>query len=1200
MIETIKYIKIVSLLLICNLFFSQSLDDFIQRSDNFTENEDYTSALNELNLANKVCNNEYERALVYSRKGYLFHIQNKTKEALENYLFSELKFKESDTLNENFAQMLSSISILYENNKELDISENYLIRAISIYENIGVLPETYSFLISSLADIYFKQKDFGVAEPLYIQALQIIEKNRLSHDENYLNILIRLGAIYTQSKDFKLAEQVLVEAYDFRTLLSIKQQFVLYFGLGAIEENNGYYINAAKFFQEALNSIKSLEFKDTSKQETIYKLAYNNYKSNNHKAAEGILNDLIYQFEKYQIDNEIKVKSYLLKANIFQFNGDLKQVLSFIQKSKNIIAKLSYTSNESIAEIHNEIGVLYFNLGKVIDAKKEYEKASDIYTLLQVNKYYFSEVIINLSKTYLELGELDAAENLLYPLLEDFEEENKLQMKYVVLLQTLGDIYIEKSQYQKAEILLLESGEILELISGKQSFEYALFLNRIGGFYYAIGDFERAALSLINSLEITEKTKTIKSIEYATALNNLALLFIDIEDYEEAISKLKQSCAIEKEMLGSSHYSYATSLHNLGNTFFKNNETDSALIHFNKALNIFKSSFGENNINYNRSLAKICEVKFFQNTLNSQTIFQLENAIKIFEKTYGSQNLETIHYQVLLANIYQKNKNVETAFNLLQKAINALDNNKTLFNSFFSESEKQKYFNKIQPYYDQFYSFLIANNELNPKYREVLYNQVLKDKGLLLESSLEIRKKVTQSNNDEIKYLYSSLIAINKQIGENLSIPEENRTESIEELKNKSRNIEKELLTYLNVEKPTYDWKKLKLKLKEDEAIIEYLSFQDNEIQKLYGLIITPNSSHPKIVYLCESKPIEELLGIGNIDLGVIEKAYGNLSNPNETLYNSIWMPTDTILSKFKTIYYSPNGILNRIAFHAIRNPKGEYLIQKHKLIQLYSSRSVLGDMAYNLTPNSNVLLFGGIAYDDLNEEGIGWSYLSGTKNEVNSLKSILKNKYNTTFFVDKEASEENFKSLAHNQQIIHLATHGFFFPDPKIIAKEVMFSTKEVETIEFRGTKATKSNSFVSSENPMIRSGLVLARANNLWSESKITYREDGLLTAYEVANLDLNQTELVVLSACETGLGDIAGNEGVYGLQRAFKLAGSKNIIITLWQIPDKESDEFMQLFYTHLLKTKSIREAFYTTQMEFSEGKPPYYWGAFTLVE
>ena len=142
------------------------------------------------------------------------------------------------------------------------------------------------------------------------------------------------------------------------------------------------------------------------------------------------------------------------------------------------------------------------------------------------------------------------------------------------------------------------------------------------------------------------------------------------------------------------------------------------------------------------------------------------------------------------------------------------------------------------------------------------------------------------------------------------------------------------------------------------------------------------------------------------------------------------------------------------------------------------------------------------------------------------------------------------------------------------------------------------------SADNPLIRSGLILAGGNYAWQKGEPfrPWMEDGILTAYEIVPMDLSSTELVVLSACESGLGDIDGNEGVYGLQRAFKIAGVRYIIMSLWQVPDAATVELMTRFYTHLLKHhQSVRKSLLQAQKEMRmDGYDPYQWAGFVLIE
>lgn len=186
-------------------------------------------------------------------------------------------------------------------------------------------------------------------------------------------------------------------------------------------------------------------------------------------------------------------------------------------------------------------------------------------------------------------------------------------------------------------------------------------------------------------------------------------------------------------------------------------------------------------------------------------------------------------------------------------------------------------------------------------------------------------------------------------------------------------------------------------------------------------------------------------------------------------------------------------------------------------------------------------------------------------------------------------ASEEAFKALdGKSPEVLHLATHGFFLPVTENKSK--------------LNEDVSDGNMFTVQQNPMFRSGLVLAGGNHTWKGgAAITGKEDGILTAYEIAQMDLSTTRLVVLSACATALGDLQGNEGAIGLQRAFKMAGVREMIVSLWPVPDMETAALMSLFYRNCLNGMGTREALRKAQLKIKEKYPsPFFWAPFVVVE
>jgi CHAT domain-containing protein len=312
---------------------------------------------------------------------------------------------------------------------------------------------------------------------------------------------------------------------------------------------------------------------------------------------------------------------------------------------------------------------------------------------------------------------------------------------------------------------------------------------------------------------------------------------------------------------------------------------------------------------------------------------------------------------------------------------------------------------------------------------------------------------------------------------------------------------------------------------------------------------------------------------------------------------------------------------LHKLAFAAIGDGTGQVLSDKYEIHQVLSAQ----DFVYPSSPlvfnsddkstNTSIALFGGINYDvsmkkateqdsvyysplsilskDL-VRGNSFEYLPATQKEIESIQSQFNQNNKTTLsYSGSEATEASLRSLEGDKapKILHIATHGYFAPDPEEDHNKIQLQMMGQE------------NRFTASDNPLLRSGLMMAGSNASWKGTvTLPSEEDGILTAQEVSNLNLLNTQLVVLSACETGLGDIKGREGVFGLQRAFRLAGAKYLLLSLWSIPDEETSEYMQLFYAEVLKQNDISKAYKSTQSSMRQKYPnsPMKWAGMVLVE
>ena len=218
-----------------------------------------------------------------------------------------------------------------------------------------------------------------------------------------------------------------------------------------------------------------------------------------------------------------------------------------------------------------------------------------------------------------------------------------------------------------------------------------------------------------------------------------------------------------------------------------------------------------------------------------------------------------------------------------------------------------------------------------------------------------------------------------------------------------------------------------------------------------------------------------------------------------------------------------------------------------------------------------------------------GWKELSWTLQEVEQINRLMNDRqYLVTEYTGETGNEESFKSLSgKSPEIIHIATHGFFQP---------VEESRKNPFMQMRMGDQPESGGV----DPMLRSGLMLSGGNKAWQGEKIPENiEDGVLTAREISRMDLRGTDLVVLSACETGLGEVSG-EGVFGLQRSFKQAGVKNLVMSLWEVNDQATSFMMKEFYTNLLSGEDLRKAFVDAKQKCKQQFPePQYWAAFVLL-
>lgn len=566
-----------------------------------------------------------------------------------------------------------------------------------------------------------------------------------------------------------------------------------------------------------------------------------------------------------------------------------------------------------------------------------------------------------------------------------------------------------------------------------------------------------------------------------------------------------------------------------------------------------------------------------------------------FNKALTSKNIPVA--TGLARDIYKENRRL-------------LDGNFQLMSSF----DQEQIFNS---YGDPAWALAALLDSDPGKLAPEVYDAVVYRTGMQLRSQQQTLSIIRQSSNPDVRLLADSIAGIRAQLKQINITPDlwnteegNNRNKLQTSLKFQLEILEQQLLDLTAKERseadPEVTWQMIRDALKPGEAAVEYVLSANN----IMALVVTPGCTQPKAVTLAPWQKLSGSLNALNAknSASLAKRLYRPDSNVD--LYEMLWQPLDQALDGAQTIYFNAPGMLHTIAFNAIPTPDGKYLIDRYDLHQLTttaqltfpsdekapSSALLVGDVVFHPSQaNSSSMpqesgeraVEDDYSLNDFDSRGIArqhFRYLPFTGNELQEISSTF-GKDNIRKTSRLEATEKNFRQLCkESPEVLHLATHGFFLAS---------------ETEAMRVPFMMRYSSQIGS--PMQRSGVALANAEASWTGAEeLPEEDDGILTASEVAALNLKGTRLVTLSACETALGGY-NFEGIHGLTRGFKQAGAKSLMVSLWSVNDRSTSIFMTEFYRQWLATGNRHHAMRSAVAAVRTAYPsPFYWAPFILLD
>ncbi|MCC5946265.1 MAG: CHAT domain-containing protein [Bernardetiaceae bacterium] len=1144
---------------------------------------------------------------------------------------------EKDTL---YAKALTEIGRSYFYQKDYKNADKHLQKAVLIRKTqADTLDYSYRKLIQTIGATYEIRQLYPQAETYYQKVSTLTQKAEGKQSKAFTETLRTLGNLFLVQQKYQEATAFYTEGLEIQKNL-VGEKHIDYapfhFLLGvAYYELNNY--KKAILHYEATLSIYEAHYGEKH-QETLNitnRLASAFHKQGNYQQAEEMYKKVIQiQKELTGTQNLYFIHYNVNLAALYQETARYREAEILLLEIKSLADSVIGQENTTYAYICTILSNTYSYLDRYSEAEKLQIQAKNIHENVSGKETgNYLNALYNLANIYIKSYRYKEAELLTVELKNSYEKLlGKKHPSYAMACLLNGQILQSQGRYKKTESLILEAKQIYGEVLGKKHTRYAEACNQLAVFYKKMGLYKQALPQYEQALEVQKDIVGSAHPEYAKVVFNIGLLNSTMGDeiaadqeerdafYAEAELLFKEVQRIQSEAVGKNTIMYSKACTSLGNVYQKQLRFEEAEKLYKEAADTYIEIAGEKHIDYIITLNAIGSLNLVQR--------KPEKAIPIFEEVLeiaeALGNIENVYVDILYKNLSMSYWLLGDYAKAYQYSSLLLDRNLTEIQNLlpiFSEHEREGYLATKSPNFNTFQSFMVVYHEQNPQAISELYDLNLFRKGLIFSSTQKMRQQILSSGDSTLIRDFEEWKMLKREYNDALQLSDAQQQEKgidakamAEAINENERNLSRASELFAkNAQVQTYNWKQVQKNLEKNEVAVDILrsvySSSVNERGELeqdttyIALFVSRKTKkHPEMIVIENGEELETKL------LNYYKKAV-EFKIEDENSYNQYWKPIADKLEQmnkkgFDKIYFSPDGVYHQISLSSLRNPEtNQYLLEQENIQLIGTSRDLIEyggdekDLSQNFE-NYRAYLLGFPTYnleEDIETiEGDDRSFsalqrivgqrgrialLPGTKTEVENIASYFKAKnIKTQSFIGKEASEENFKSFK-SPTILHVATHGFFVPP---IDEE---DVKDLATAETR----------TLLENPFMRSGLLLAG-----SETPNPEGEDGVLNAAEAMNLSLEGTELVVLSACETGLGDVVSGEGVYGLQRAFQQAGAKTVLMSLWKVSDEATQVLMSAFYQNLLAGQPKQKAFKNAQLSLKAQFPePYYWGAFVMM-
>lgn len=1086
--------------------------------------------------------------------------------------------------------------------------------------------EDYLNVLSKLADCHYYCDEIERAIELGVQALELSKKIVGEEHPDYATALNDLAIYYSDLGDYDKAIELGTQAMEVRRRV-----------LG--EEHPDY--------ASSLSSL-ALYYKHLGDYDKAIELGYQ---------------ALIIRKKTLGEEHTDCVNSLNNLAKAYEGAGDFLKAIELGTQALKIVKKNLGEEHPDCAIILNNLASAYVESGNYAKAIELGKQALMIRKRVWGEEHpKYAKVLSNLARCYLGLGNYAKALDLSTHALEIQRKTlGSNHRDYAISLGCTSVCYAALDNYDEAIRLGTEALEITKVVMGLDHPDYAISMLNLAASYADLGNYSDAIRLGAQATDILKTALGSEHIRYAMSLGRLADYYDHIGNYDEAIRLGEESLDIIKNQLGNKHPDYASSLISLASYYYHINYYHVSIQLNEEALKIVKKNQGTDNLDYAMLLNNLAN-DYTGLCKYSKSIPLLKKSLEIRKKLYGIDHPLYANTLNNLAYVYYRQGNTDEAIRLGTIAINISkefnkkggDNNNTptfLINLSFwqyevgnieeavslikdylqlvrndilttflglTANERLMYWGEYNYNYSDYAPKVIIDSNL-PDAASILYDNIsLFAKGLLLTTEVEITKLIQESGDTEALQLYSELQRNRKVLSEQYSKTLDESNIDCDSLEHVTAYLERELASRVKeigdyTQNLSITWRDVQSKLGENDIAIEFLSYPENDSITAYvALTLCKNDSAPTLTPLFTNLQL--------IDVARDDDTYQNVAADR-----LIWGTLAPRLERKSHVYFSAAGMLNNIGIEYLPSMEGKdcYRLSStrelvtHKPSEVGKSATLFGGIDYDATyaslrstaknePSATYLADNTMTIPvGLNRGGFNYSTMRGTrysvsrlphsKTEIQEISAFLKK---NGFFVQDcdtiRATEGSFKALSgQRKSLIHISTHGFYYDEDEAENK-----AKHMRMMLMGENRPTNIE-----DQSLLRCGLCFAGANQAFTGDSLPAdgQDDGILNALEIAQTDLRGLDLVVLSACQTALGDIIVGQGVFGLQRGFKKAGANSILMSLWEVDDEVTSKFMIEFYRQWTSGKTKMEALKMAQSVIKqEYQDPRHWAAFILLD